>query len=331
MLNVVWLLIGFVSLFYGAHWLVRGASHIANAFGIPKAIVGLTLVAFGTSAPEFFVNVIAGYNGQSEIALANVSGSNLTNLCIGFGICALFTSVIVDRTSFRLDLIMLVLSAATVLGLLLINRTDPHLPFWSAFLLLGIFLAYLYSISKRKILTDEEPAAVSRKHLLLNFGLFFLGVVLLYIGGDRVLAGAVNIGISLNIEPEILGLTVVAAGTSIPDALASFVAAKRKEYGIAVGNLLGSNISNIVFVLSSTMFAVRVGGEAAVDDAAPAIPLGSLAASPELLIDYSMVLGVSVVFVIVVGIWGRLARWTGAALLATYFGYMAFRVYNVMA
>ena len=332
LLPVLLLLVGFVLLYFGADWLVRGAAHIANALGISKSVVGLTLVAFGTSAPEFFVNVIAGWDGETGIALANISGSNLTNICIGFGLTAILAEIVVQRASFRGDLIMLVVSAAVVFGLLTMDLENPALPFWSCLPLIALLVVYLYSMKGRKelvevaeIAEEGEPPRASRRRLAWNCGVFLAGVLLLYGGGEAVLNGAVAIGKAIGIKPEVIGLTIIAAGTSIPDALASFIAARRKEHGIAVGNLLGSNISNIVFILSSTMLASRLGGKAV-----EGLP-GSLGASVELVVDYGLVVLISAVFFAVVSYFGRLPKWAGAGLIVVYFCYMAARVYIEVA
>ena len=309
---------GFVALYFGANWLVNGAAAISDALGIPKSVVGLTLVAFGTSAPELFVNVIAGVQGETQIALANVSGSNLTNICLGFGLCAILASVQVSRREFRADLGLLVVSAGLILGLLLLSPGQPSVPWWSAMPLLAVLMVYLAFLWRRvrkhksQIETAGKP---DRWHLLLNFGLFALGVGSLYAGGELILLGAVGIADAFHIEKPLIGLTIIAAGTSIPDVVASIIAARKGHHGIAVGNLLGSNISNILLVLSATIVAAG----------------SSLPANTNIIGDYVMVCAVSILFVAIAAITTRINRAWGVALLGVYFAYMTFRVYTVLA
>ncbi len=305
-----------VILYYGAHWLVRGAVVIATALGIPKTVVGLTLVAFGTSAPEMFVNVIAGLKGETSIALANVSGSNLTNICIGFGVCALAACVVIDWRSFWADCSMAVLSTVVVLAFLVGGAyfgLAPGLSLW-ALLPLGL-LSVLYLISLRRRAVEEvedEGDDVSGLRLALHCGLFLLGVGALYGGGSLLLESAIATAEKLNMPSSLIGLTIVAAGTSIPDTIASLVAARQGEHGIAVGNLIGSNISNVLIVLSATLLASR-----------SALSTGG---DIYLVQDYIMVVAVSLLFLVLAARCGKVSRSWGVLFLLTYFGYMGYRV-----
>ncbi|REJ66929.1 MAG: hypothetical protein DWQ31_12915 [Planctomycetota bacterium] len=307
------LLVGCVLLYYGAHWLVRGAVTIATALGISKMVIGLTLVAFGTSAPEMFVNVIAGFRGETGIALANVSGSNLTNFCVGFGMCALAASVVVDWRSFRADCWMAVTSAALVLGFLVVRGT-AGLPFWSLAPLAGLLVAYLVTLRRRaRARPEENGEVVGGGKLLAHVGLFLLGVAMLYAGGRVVLEAAVETARQLSIPAPLIGLTIVAAGTSVPDTFASLIAARQGEHGIAVGNLLGSNISNVLVVLSATLLASQSG----------------LSTGGDLyqVRDYAMVVLVSILFLLLAALRGGVNRSWGIVFIATYFAYMAYRIY----
>lgn len=305
-----------VILFFGAHWLVRGATTVATAFGVSKVVIGLTLVAFGTSAPEMFVNVIAGLQGKTDIALANVSGSNLTNICIGFGACALLASVVVDWQAFKADCSMAVVSVLVILGFLVF--TDPtELPLWALAPLVGLLLVYMVSL-RRRAGDDEENGdeAVSTGRIILHAGLFLAGVAALYCGGQVLLDAAVITAQHAGMPPSLVGLTIIAAGTSIPDTVASLVAARQGEHGIAVGNLLGSNISNVLVVLSATLVASRSG-------------LGT-GGDVYLAQDYMVVAGVTLLFLVVAARFGRVARGWGFVFLLAYFGYMGYRVYMAL-
>jgi cation:H+ antiporter len=319
--NLLLIAAGCVLLYFGADWLVRGASTIADALGAPKAVIGLTLVAFGTSAPEMFVNLLAGYQGETGFALSNVSGSNLTNICVGFGLCGLLGGVAIKWSTFRADFVVLVLSAGMIAGFLLIFRADPRLPFWTTVPLLGVLTIYLISLGRRGVAGPERvpPAETSAASLWLQVGLVLLGVAALYGGGKLVLASAISIAQRFHVDPALIGLTIVAAGTSVPDTIASVIAARRQEHEIAVGNLLGSNISNVLVVLSGTLLASRLGGK-------PAASPGVLLASGDILVDYVMVCVVSLALIAVAATMQRVRRPAGIALLVFYFGYMTYRV-----
>ena len=311
--NIFLLLLGCGLLLAGATWLVKGASEIGEALKIPKAIVGLSLVAFGTSAPELIVNLIAAYQGETELALANVSGSNLTNLLIGFGLCGLLSGLIISWPKFVYDLWALVLSATLPLVILL---TRGHLPVWSVFFFGAGIIAYIITIRQR--FKNQRPEATKENHTYVIWStlLFLTGAGLLYGGGHLVLEGAVAIAAVLKIDTSLVGLTIVAAGTSIPDAVASIVAARRGEHDIAIGNLLGSNIANILVVLSGTLLSAWIGKG-----------INSLDANALTVIDYSAVLLASIVFISIAAIGGRIGRVGGSLMILSFLFYMTCRVY----
>lgn len=318
MLMLILILVGGCILLYaGATWLVRGASELATALGIPKAIVGLLLVAFGTSAPELIVNLIAAYDGETSFALANVSGSNLTNLLIGFGLCGILGGLIIPWRTFYLDLWALVLSATIPFVILLWHGDMPIVAV--APLFVGV-LGYIWTIRRR--FQEHVPVESDADHLhpALSSLLFLLGATLLYGGGHLVLTGAIDIAKKLSIEASLVGLTLVAAGTSIPDAVASIVAARRGEDEIAVGNLLGSNIANILVVLSGTLLAAWTG-------APDEMVVVNLEADDWTVWDYTAVLAASVGFFGAAARWERIGRFGGLLMITCFFLYMGLRVF----
>lgn len=308
-INILVLIAGFYLLYKGAHWLVTGASRIADSLSISKVVVGATLVAFGTSAPELFVNMIAAARGKTGFALSNVSGSNLTNLCIGFGLCGLIGVLAIERKRFLKDLLVFA-GAPLVIVLFLALTCAYSIPFWAVIFLLGPFCLYIYSMKARLI---EELSEDTVKH---NLGpsiiIFLVGVAGLYVAGELVLRTSISIGKALGLSDSIMGLTVVAIGTSIPDVAASVIAFKKKEGLIAVGNLLGSNIFNVLLVLSGTILVSFKG----------------LTGDEKILIDYGLVFGASLLFMIFVLFRQRIGRFTGAILLGGYVIYMIARVIN---
>ena len=316
---------GCVLLYWGAIWLVQGASEIALNLHISKAIIGLSLVAFGTSAPELIVNLIAAYQGQTGFALTNVSGSNLTNLLVGFGLCGVITGLLIHWRSFLYDLSALVISALIPVGimlLMLLQGKEPHLPFWSVLPLVAGLAAYLFTLARRGMRTEpKDTDGKPSRPIAISVILFLLGAITLYGGGQFVLDAAVQIAKHFQIDASLVGLTLVAAGTSIPDAIASIVAARRGEHDIAVGNLLGSNIANILAVITGTLLASRVS-QSEIQLAA-----GTLKASHSILIDYVMIVAASLVFFGIAVRWGRITRVSGLVMIAVYLCYMGLRVY----
>lgn len=246
-------LLGAALLVLGADWLVRGASLIARRFNIPAHVIGLTLVALGTSSPELFVNVLAAWNGETDFALANVSGSNLANLCVGFGLCALLANAQIRRRDFSSDAMLLCATPLLVLGMMYF-QADRSLP-WIAIVPLTAILAYYLHSLKGRTSDEDLPVLTSTADIGWGIGQFVAGVAGLYFGGEIVLKTAVAVAQELHVGADVIALTIVAFGTSIPDITASVVAARRGEHGIAAGNLLGSNISNIALVLNASLLA----------------------------------------------------------------------------
>ncbi len=325
--------IGAILLLWGAERLVDGAQILAIVFQLPKSVVGLTLVAFGTSAPELFVNVYAAAHGDSELALANVAGSNLANLCIGLGVCAIMGGIAIRRLDFRIDLIVFALSPLLVLVILLIDGGDT-LPFWSCLPLTGLAVYYALSLRGRDDVSEELDLTQTGKptaSLPVGLGLFGLGILALYFGGQFTVESAKTLAAACGIREEIVGLTVVALLTSLPDIAATWSAARRGENGIAVGNILGSNISNIILVLNATLMTVGFSG--AKSGIALISPSNSdtLSAAMMLRFDYLLVLLLSLVAGILAFVRERMGRVYGSTLLFTYVAYLIFRVWGELA
>ena len=307
-LNLILLSVSFVFLYYGAKWLVVGASIIANRLNISKVVVGTTLVAFGTSTPELFVNTIAAYHGHNGIALSNISGSNLANLCLGYGLCACFGKLIIDKKKFGLDLVYFC-SAPLLVLFFLVVFPGSKIPLWGAGVLIIPLILYIRSM-KNRLYDSSEQTGRSRDSLYKGLLIFLTGVIVLYLSGELIVRSALQIGECFGVSETIMGLTVVAVGTSLPDLTASLVAVKRGEASIAVGNLLGSNIFNILLVLSSSLIASR----------------RALIANNAVITDYSMVFIASVLFVLTVLKREKVGRVRGGILIAVYFAYIASRV-----
>ena len=260
LLICVLIFIGFALLFKGGDFLVTGAAGIAQKKQVPAFIVGITLVAFGTSAPELFFNLISALHGNAEFALSNVSGSNLINICVGIAVSAILATLSIKRRKFAKDLVFLFLGPLTiVLFIWLSSRTA--LSRMHGLLLLAGFVAYLYltkqELSRHNDRLPKSAAACHDESCRREWLLFFLGGIMLYGGGEIIFRNALALVERLGLSESIVGLTIIAVGTSIPDCAASIIAVLKKQTDIAVGNILGSNIFNIFLVLGATILVFQ--------------------------------------------------------------------------
>ena len=258
MLTYILFVIGFVILIYGANWLVNGASSLAKRFNVSDLVIGLTVVAFGTSAPELAVNIFAGSSGNTDIAIGNILGSNIFNILLILGVAATIHPLTVQKNTIFKE-IPFSLLAAIVLAISvndawlddsatnIISRSDG-LIFLSFFI---IFMFYTYESAKSvgDSLIEEE---IQHMALWKSIGLVVAGIAGLVLGGKFIVDGAVKIATQLGMSEAMIGLTIVAAGTSLPELATSAVAAYKKNADIAIGNVVGSNIFNILLVLGVT-------------------------------------------------------------------------------
>lgn len=254
MLNVILMIIGFIVLIKGADVFVDGASSLANNFKVSKVLIGLTIVAFGTSAPEFAVSIKSMLSGNGDIVLGNVIGSNIFNSLLILGIAGVVYPLNVkkDTTKKELPLVFLITAVFCVLTADRLFSANATNVFSRAdgiviCLFFTIFLYYLFSIAfkDRGLKKVEEP----KYSLLMSGVLTIIGIVAIVLGSNFVVDGAVYIAEKLGVSEKIIGLTIVAFGTSLPELVTSVVASLKKEADIAVGNVIGSNIFNICIVL----------------------------------------------------------------------------------
>ena len=272
MLQVLFLITGFLPLIYGARLLVDGASAIAKRFNVSDLVIGLTIVAFGTSAPELVVNLIASYNENSSIVLGNVLGSNIFNILGIIGIAALMYPLQVkSRTTwievplcFLAAIVVLVMSQKQVIDGAAINRierTDGLL----LLLFFSIFIAYSFHTASSE--TAVEAVMIKKNSTVRSLISVLLGLALLIAGGQLIVQSAVRIAAQLGIPERIIALTIVSIGTSLPELATSAVAAYKKNVDIAIGNIVGSNIFNVFFILglSAVISPVQVGSSSDFD------------------------------------------------------------------
>ena len=248
MLQAGILIVGFLFLVKGADWFVEGSASIARKFGIPQLIIGLTIVAMGTSMPEAAVSINSALKGNAGITIGNIVGSNILNILIILGITAVITTVAVQKSTIWIEIpYMMVI---TVL-LLVLGKSGNQITFSEGVILWVVFLLYLgylfYCAKKNKEEVVAEEAKPMWKLLLATV----LGLLLVVWGSDVTVDAATAIARALGISERVIGLTVVALGTSLPELVTSVTAAKRGNAGIAIGNIVGSNIFNILFVIGT--------------------------------------------------------------------------------
>lgn len=261
MLTYVLLLIGFVLLIKGADYFVEGSSNIARLLRIPSVIIGLTVVAFGTSMPEASVSITAAIEAQNELALSNVIGSNIFNLLVVVGVCAAIKPMGITRSVLKREFPFSIL-ITVVLLLLSLDREVGKTDGW---ILLAFFVLFLIFTVKSALKSRNEipldPTEDIKQLSPLISGICIIGgLAAIVIGGDLVVNSAVSIAESFGLSQTLIGLTIVALGTSLPELVTSIVASRKGENDIALGNVVGSNIFNILLVLgaSSALHPVAV-------------------------------------------------------------------------
>nr|WP_059390492.1 calcium/sodium antiporter [Pseudomonas toyotomiensis] len=318
LMTYVYLIAGLVLLVAGAEVLVRGAAKLAAQFGIPPLVIGLTVVAFGTSAPETAVSVQSALNGSGDLAIGNVVGSNIANVLLILGVTALVAPLVVSRQLIRLDVPIMIGASLVTFGL----AWDGELSrFDGALLFVGV-LAYtgflIYSARKDKGGDDDEFAkefgldeAPKPYAWAINLGLIIAGLVLLVVGSNFLVEGAVTLARALGISELVIGLTVVAVGTSLPELATSILAAIKGERDIAVGNIVGSNIFNLLCVLGLASMV------------APA----AIAVSPNALaFDFPVMIAVAIACLPIFFSGYRINRWEGLLFLGYYVAYTLYLV-----
>lgn len=263
-LNVLLLLVGFVLLVYGANWLVDGASALAKRFNIPNIVIGLTIVAFGTSAPELVVNVFAAVNHQSDIVLGNVIGSNIFNVLATLGVAAMIYPLTVNSNTVWIEIPLSLLSAVVVLVLandILLDDSISIISRADGIILLFFFIIFMvYNFRLMKSGADESLVTI--KDMAAGKAALFVavGMVGLILGGRFIVTSATELALSMGISERIIGLTVVSIGTSAPELATSVAAALKKNVDIAIGNIVGSNLFNVFLVLgvSATIYPISI-------------------------------------------------------------------------
>ena len=316
MLTYVLFIIGFVILIKGADFLVSGASTIAKKFNVSSLVIGLTVVAFGTSMPELFVNIFASASGNADIAIGNILGSNIANILLILGVAALIYPLKVTKGTVWKEIPMSLL-AVLLIGVMandhLIDQiNDNVLTRTDGFALLAffvIFLYYTFGIATKE--TDTGSVSVEKNYSLpKSISLILLGLVGLTFGGQWIVNGAIAIAALFEVSQSLIGLTIVAIGTSLPELATSAVAAFKKNTDIAVGNVIGSNIFNIFWILGLSSIIKPIPFQ------------------PKNNFDIGMVIFATFLLFIWMFIGKKkiLERWQGLTFLLLYFGYIIFLI-----
>jgi cation:H+ antiporter len=315
MTDALFLIASFVPLVLGANLLVDNASSLAKHLNVPTMVIGLTIVAFGTSAPELIVNLFASFDGSSDIALGNVLGSNIFNVLFILGLSALIRPLEVKKATTWIEIPICLLSAAALMTFAsdaaLDRATDPFVGRADGIALLLFFAVFMaYTVSAMKSGGYEEEIGAKDRGLAVSILLVIAGLALLAVGGRLIVLFASNVARGLGIAERVIALTVVSIGTSLPELATSVVAARKGSVDIAIGNIVGSNIFNAFFIL---------GVSAIIAPVRPAA--GSF-------VDLSLNLGASLLLFLFVftGKGRRIDRVEGGIFIAIYAAYAAWLI-----
>jgi len=262
-MDYILLVVGFILLIKGADWFVEGSSSLARSLKIPSVIIGLTIVAMGTSAPEASVSINAALAGNNDIAISNVIGSNMFNQLGVVGVCAAMMPFITDKDILKRDMPINII-VSIILAIMMIGGTLSR--FEGFILLVGMALYIMEMV--RSALKNRTEGEDYKTYPLYKTLLFIVcGLVCVIYGGDLVVDSASNIAVSLGLSQNFIGLTIVAIGTSLPELVTSVVATRKGDSGLALGNAIGSNIFNILFILgmSAVVSPLNVLGESVYD------------------------------------------------------------------
>lgn len=324
-LDIVWLVVGLVLILAGANFLTDGASSVAKRLGVSDLIIGLTVVAFGTSAPELSISIVAAINHNAELAVGNVVGSNIFNILVIIGITAMVRPIKIQKSVMTTELPMVLLSSIIMLimgcGVILdgaaanvVTRVDGL--FLLIFFLL--FMRYTFASARNSDPAKRDPQSADGKKLsgmsVVRAILYIIGgLAALIWGGDRFVDGATGIARVMGVSEAVIGLTIVAVGTSLPELATSVVAAVKNEPGIAIGNVIGSNIFNVLLVL---------GASATI---AP-LPFGNISN-----VDLLTLVGASVLFLVFGQFFKErtITRVEGGVMFACYIAYTAYLIINI--
>jgi len=311
-LDIIWVLLGLTGLYYGAEWLIDAATELAKKLGVSDLVIGLTVLAFGTSAPELVVCLQSAMAGTPGLALGNIIGSNICNIALILAISLCVSSLPVSKLIIKRDYAFLLISTVLFIYFLISGNELTRFAGWGLLLLLTIYMVVLFVTEKshpslevveaieieEDIISHHPPRSVVKSSVFIT-----LGLVTLVIAGKLLVNGAVGIASTLHVSDAIIGLSVVAIGTSVPEMAACLMAIKKKKLNFVIGNIIGSNIFNLLSVLAIT---------------AVVTPLENQGIS---LLSLSLNLGL-VLLLIICSMKSKLPQWLGYLLLVIYTAYI---------
>ena len=316
--GIVLIILGFIGLIKGADWLVDGASAIAKRFGISDLVIGLTVVAFGTSMPEFVVNMISVAHGSTDLAITNILGSNIINTFVILGLTAAIYPIATQPRTRNFDIPMSIVAGGIVVACIflrpLITGQNRGIDYIGGIVLLLIFAYFLYNTFRHAKDHPEEPnveeVQIKKISPVKSVFLMLSGLGGLVIGGEFIVDSAVNIATRLGVSEAIIGLTIVALGTSLPELATSVIAAYKHNADIAIGNVFGSNIFNVFFVLGISAVVNPLPAYSGIEIDACIAALG----------------GIITWLVIKANHDRKVTRWGGIILLLVYSSYLTYRL-----
>jgi cation:H+ antiporter len=310
-------ILGFVILIKGADFLVDGASSIAKKYGISPFVIGITVVAFGTSMPELLVNIFSSAQGAPELAIGNIIGSNISNILLVLGIAAFIFPLTLEKGTVWKAIPLSLLAAVMILFMAndqgIEGRSFSELSRIDGFVLLGFFIIFLYYTFGIGKISGEDTSRIETMPTKKAIILIIIGMAGLFLGGKWIVDGAIHIASQLPVSQAFIGLTIVAIGTSLPELAASAIAAFKQKADIAVGNVVGSNIFNIFWVLSISSI------------------IKPLKFSIDLNFDIIVLIGVSMMFFLFMFIGKRriLEKWQGFSFVLLYLIYIAYLISRI--
>ena len=307
----LFLVVGLVLLVKGADWLVDGASKLAKRLGVTDLVIGLTIVAFGTSMPEFVVNMVSVADGATDLAITNILGSNIINTLVILGCSALVCPLVAQRSTVRLDIPLNIVAGVLVLVFVFISSPmEPkglsRVEGLALLVVFAAFLVYTFYTAKADATTTTESTPFPLWKCVV---LILAGLVGLVVGGEMIVKSAVAIARYCGVAESVIGLTIVALGTSLPELATSVVAAFKHNNDIAIGNVVGSNIFNVFFILGTSAIIKHLPVYPGIEIDAALVAVSALA-----------------VWLLLCNKNRSINRWGGALLLVIYAGYLTYRL-----
>lgn len=302
--NIVILLIGFILLIKGADYFVDGASGVADKFGIPQLVIGLTIVAFGTSAPEAAISISAALKGSTGIAIGNVIGSNIMNILLILGITSCIVPLAVAKSTVKYEIPFTIFISVVLVAY---GAIFGEMNFVGGIILWALFIGFFIYLIRMSKNSEVPEAEEEEKHSFIMLIIFILGgLVAIVYGSNLTVDSATAIAKVFGVSDRIIGLTIVAFGTSLPELMTSVTAARKGKADIAIGNIIGSNIFNILFVLGTTALIKSV-------------PFAS-----KFIVDGFVAIGAAVLLYVAVAKDGKMGRKAGITMLVCYAAYFVY-------